>query len=129
MPDRLLPLVDTLVTDKRLLVEEQEFSATLKVATREGNTLTEQLRKAWDGKSLGVMTRSSPLRSMAQDMPAQLSDPNGNGAQRGGASSSPGHGAPSEEGGRHETEHRCPFSRGRSGGKPRRFTGWSDPVR
>jgi ribonuclease D len=40
------------VTDKRLLIEEQEFSSVLKVASREGNILSEVLRKAWDGKTL-----------------------------------------------------------------------------
>ncbi len=59
---------ETVVTDpgepdKRLLVVEEEFSAVLKVATREGNTLTEQLREAWDGRQLGAMTRNSPLRA------------------------------------------------------------------
>jgi len=58
-----LIVVDPGVTDKRLFVEEEEFSSALKVATREGNTLTEQLRKGFDGKTLGVMTRNSPLRA------------------------------------------------------------------
>ena len=56
-------VVDAGVPDKRLLCLEEEFSAVLKVATREGNTLTEQLRKAWDGRQLGAMTRNSPLRA------------------------------------------------------------------
>lgn len=51
--------------DKRLLAVEEEFSAVLKVATREGNTLTEQMRRAWDGRTLGTMTRNSPLRATA----------------------------------------------------------------
>jgi len=50
-------------TDKRLLVVEEEYSAVAKVAGREGNTLSEQIRKAWDGRTLGVMTRNSPLRA------------------------------------------------------------------
>lgn len=49
--------------DKRLLIVEEEFSSVCKVATREGNTITEQIRKAWDGRTLGVMTRNSPLRA------------------------------------------------------------------
>lgn len=49
--------------DKRILAVEEEFSAVLKVATREGNTLTEQVRRAWDGRALGTMTRNSPLRA------------------------------------------------------------------
>lgn len=59
----VLTLVDPGVSDKRLLLVEEEFSAVCKVATREGNTITEQIRKAWDGRTLGVMTRNSPLRA------------------------------------------------------------------
>ena len=44
-------VVDPGEPDKRLLVVEEEYSVVLKVASREGNTLTEQLRKAWDGAS------------------------------------------------------------------------------
>ena len=44
-------MVDPGEPDKRLLVVEEEYSVVLKVASREGNTLTEQLRKAWDGAS------------------------------------------------------------------------------
>lgn len=40
---------DSGVADKRLLVVEPEFAAVLKVARREGNTLSSVLRKAWDG--------------------------------------------------------------------------------
>jgi hypothetical protein len=49
--------------DKRLLVVEEEFSQVLKVAGREGNTLSEVIRKAWDGKALQIMTRNSPSRA------------------------------------------------------------------
>jgi hypothetical protein len=61
--DGIEQVVDEGVQDKRLFIEEPEFSSVLKVATREGNTLTEYLRKAFDGKTLGVMTRNSPLRA------------------------------------------------------------------
>jgi len=61
MKKGVLEIVDSGVSDKRLLVVEEEFSSTLKVAGREGNTLTEVIRKAWDGKRLGVMTRNNPL--------------------------------------------------------------------
>jgi hypothetical protein len=61
MKKGVLEITDPGVSDKRLLVVEEEFSSTLKVAGREGNTLTEVIRKAWDGKRLGVMTRNSPL--------------------------------------------------------------------
>jgi hypothetical protein len=45
------------VTDKRLLVYQGEFSSVLAVTAREGNTLSMVLRDAWDGKTLGAMTR------------------------------------------------------------------------
>jgi hypothetical protein len=48
-------------TDKRLLVVEEEFSSVLRVAGRDGNTLSEVIRRAWDGRDLRVMTRKSPL--------------------------------------------------------------------
>ncbi len=51
------------ISDKRLLVGESEFARTLRVAGREGNTLTATLRQAWDSGQMGVLTRSSPLRS------------------------------------------------------------------
>src|SRR5581483_9732925 len=43
--------------DRRLLVVEGEFSKTLKVANREGNTLSEVIRLGWDKGDLGVMTK------------------------------------------------------------------------
>jgi hypothetical protein len=43
--------------DKNLLVIEEEFSRVLAVAHREGNTLSENLRQAWDGRDLRSMTR------------------------------------------------------------------------
>jgi hypothetical protein len=43
--------------DKRLLVIEEEFSKVLTVAHREGNTLSEVLRQAWDGRDLSTMTK------------------------------------------------------------------------
>lgn len=51
------------VPDKRLMVVESEFSSTLKVASREGNTLSPVLRAAWDDARLSSMTRNSPLKS------------------------------------------------------------------
>jgi hypothetical protein len=55
-------VLDHGVDDKRLLVVEEEFTAVCKVATREGNTLSETLRRAWDGKPLGNLTKNSPAR-------------------------------------------------------------------
>lgn len=49
------------VADKRLLVDESEFATVLKVIQRESNTLSDNVRKAWDGRALRSMTRNSPL--------------------------------------------------------------------
>jgi hypothetical protein len=54
-------LADPGVDDKRLLVVEPEFSSVLRVAGRDGNTLSELVRRAWDGDTLRTMTRASPL--------------------------------------------------------------------
>lgn len=51
------------VSDKRLLITEGEFAATLRVMGRDGNTLSAVLRQAWDGGDLRVMTRNNPLRA------------------------------------------------------------------
>jgi transposase len=56
-----LEIIDLGVKDKRLLVIEPEFAAVLAVAERHGNTLTEQMRRAWDGVKLATMTKNSPL--------------------------------------------------------------------
>jgi Protein of unknown function (DUF3987) len=53
--------VDPGVVDKRLLVLEPEFSNALAVAERPGNTLTEVIRRAWDGNKLSTLTKNSPL--------------------------------------------------------------------
>ena len=47
------------VTDKRCLVVESEFANTLKVMARDGNTLSPLLREAWDGNSLGTLTKNN----------------------------------------------------------------------
>lgn len=52
--------VDEGVTDKRLLVVEEEFSSVLRVAARDGNTLSAVIRQAWDGGRLGNLRRNSP---------------------------------------------------------------------
>ena len=49
------------VVDKRRCVVEGEFGRVLRVAGREGNTLSATLRNVWDGQSpLKTMTRSKP---------------------------------------------------------------------
>jgi len=53
------------IGDKRLMVVETEFSQALKVMAREGNTLSEVLRKAWDGGNLAILSRNSPTRATA----------------------------------------------------------------
>ena len=53
------------VSEKRLFVVESEFGSVLRVAKREGNTLSPQLRLAWDGRPLRVLTKNSPLVASA----------------------------------------------------------------
>ncbi len=56
-------IVDRGVSDKRLLVLEPEFASTLKVMTREGNTLSAVVRQAWDDGMLRALTKNSPAKS------------------------------------------------------------------
>jgi hypothetical protein len=49
------------VADKRLCAVEPEFASVLKNGRRDGNILTEILRRAWDGNDLRTLTRSCPL--------------------------------------------------------------------
>jgi hypothetical protein len=53
--------IDPGIDDKRLLVTEAEFASALSVMERHGNTLSPNLRKAWDGSKLATMTRNSTL--------------------------------------------------------------------
>ena len=55
--------LDAGVVDKRLLVIEEEFASVLRVVAREGSTLSTTVRKCWDGESLNVMTKNSPLKA------------------------------------------------------------------
>jgi hypothetical protein len=50
------------VSDKRLLVVEEEFASVLRVGGREENTLSTVLRQAWDGKRMGNLTKNSPFK-------------------------------------------------------------------
>jgi hypothetical protein len=54
----VLSQVDPGVADKRLLVVESEFSSPLRVAQRNGNTLTAVIRRAWDDGDLRTLTKS-----------------------------------------------------------------------
>jgi len=56
-------LVDPGVPDKRLFVLEEEFASVLRVAQREGNTLSPIVRCAWDHGNLQSLTKSSPARA------------------------------------------------------------------
>jgi len=51
------------VYDKRLLVYEPEFSSALRVMGRDGNTLSAQLRQAWDSGALRILTKNTPVQA------------------------------------------------------------------
>lgn len=54
---------DSGVSDKRLLVIEEEFAGTLKVMGRETNTLSPVIRRAWDTGLLLTTTKNSPAKA------------------------------------------------------------------
>jgi hypothetical protein len=54
---------DAGVTDKRLLVIEAEIASALRQMRKDGNTLSPVIREAWDGNSLGTLTKGDPLRA------------------------------------------------------------------
>jgi len=56
-------LVDEGVSDKRLLIIEGEFAQTLKVLSREANTLSPVIRNAWDTGKLQTLTKNSPTKA------------------------------------------------------------------
>lgn len=56
-------VVDPGIEDKRLLVVEAEFASTLKVMSREGNTLSPVIRQAWETGNLSTLTKNSPARA------------------------------------------------------------------
>jgi hypothetical protein len=58
-----LKVSDLGVTDKRLLDTETEFSQALKMFTRAGNTLSDVIRNAWDGKPLRTLTKHNPTQT------------------------------------------------------------------
>ncbi|WP_422931374.1 bifunctional DNA primase/polymerase [Singulisphaera sp. PoT] len=55
--------IDPGIDDKRLLVLETELGSTLKVLTREGNTLSGQLRQAWDNGRLRTLVKTNPAKA------------------------------------------------------------------
>jgi hypothetical protein len=56
-------ITDPGVKDKRLLVVESEFGSTLRVLEREGNTLSAQIRQAWDSGNLRILTKTKAARA------------------------------------------------------------------
>ncbi len=56
-------LIDGGIGDKRLFVIEGEFAQTLKVLSREGNTLSPVIRNAWDTGNLQLLTKNSPAKA------------------------------------------------------------------
>lgn len=56
-------VVDRGIDDKRLLVLESEFASTLRVMSRDGNTLSPVIRQAWDSGDLRTMTKNSPAQA------------------------------------------------------------------
>jgi hypothetical protein len=53
------------VSDKRLLVIEPEFASVLRVAERDGSTISTQIRQAWDSGDLGTLTKSKMTATAA----------------------------------------------------------------
>lgn len=53
-------IIDQGVTDKRLLVYEPEWASVLRVMSRDSNTLSTQIRQAWDSGTLRTMTKNNP---------------------------------------------------------------------
>ena len=53
-------ITDPGIEDKRLLLYEPEFASVLKVMTRDNNTLSTQVRQAWDSGILRTLTKNSP---------------------------------------------------------------------
>lgn len=56
-------VTDPGITDKRLMVVENEFASVLKQFQREGNALSPLLRNGWDGRTLSSMTKNAPARA------------------------------------------------------------------
>lgn len=54
-------IVDEGVIDKRLLVTESEFASVLRVAQRQGSTLSATIREAWDSGNLRTLTKNDPV--------------------------------------------------------------------
>lgn len=57
------PEIDTGEPDKRLLVYQAEFGAILRLKQRDGNTLGDYLRTAWDGHDLAPLIKHNFVRA------------------------------------------------------------------
>ncbi|MHB1286478.1 MAG: hypothetical protein ACYCYP_07950 [Leptospirales bacterium] len=51
------------ISDKRLLLVEEEFSAILKQVEREGNVLSQIVRQAWDSRTLSPLTKANRIKA------------------------------------------------------------------
>ncbi len=51
------------VEDKRILFTATEFARELKVARRQGSTLSDVMRQGWDGEDLRILNNNSPIKS------------------------------------------------------------------
>ena len=56
-------VIDEGILDKRLLTFETEFSSLLKAKSRDGNSLSETLRQAWDSGRLRTAAKNSPAKA------------------------------------------------------------------
>ena len=56
-------LIDAGVSDKRLLLIEEELAQALKLMAREGNILSPVIRPAWDMGDLHPLTKTNPMRA------------------------------------------------------------------
>jgi hypothetical protein len=56
-------IVDSGVSDKRLLVTEEEFAGTIRVMGRDGNSLSAIVRQAWDDGDLRTLTKNAPAQA------------------------------------------------------------------
>jgi hypothetical protein len=61
--DDELEVVDNGVFDKRIFVEEPEFSQVLTLMERQGSILSGILRQAWDNRPLSTLTKNNSERS------------------------------------------------------------------
>src|SRR5215218_5261947 len=56
-------VLDPGIKDKRLLIVEPELARVLKVMCRDGNTLSVDIRQAWDGDGLQTLTKNNPMQA------------------------------------------------------------------